>query len=1596
MPILNDTFASYVPQVALRLLASLPEEQLQLPIEVQASGPTVLLFADTSGFTAFTERLAARGPAGAEELTAILNNHFGQLIKLLQEFGGDVVKFAGDALIALWTCGSEAELDDAIMRASTCALEIQHLLARGSSVGLYLAMRLAIGAGNLTSALVGNAGARPELLLAGEALEQIAPFASLVRPGDVALSHACWLRVGARLDCREVTILGDELTTGARPGAPSAPASMASAVASNVATLAPATAKTLTSSTPTSVDSGSHAPVGSLSSAGSGGQAGAGLLAGQSASAASRQQPSEPEGARQLQAVEVRKDDLIQSGGLQLSTPHIELLQATPSTLEFLTSPLKMMSEAAGKAVGAIGEGSEGREGAALALPGLASLHPTHPSKHYVRLIRVMADVPRRPLQALTDEVLLERLVPRFIPRAISSRLNAGQRGWLAELRRVSVLFVKLPGLQKLLPENLPKALEIVSNIQSVVGRFEGSVNKLSLDEKGVCLVAAFGLPPLAHEDDAGRAALCALELRQLLHAAGIRCSIGLTTGRAYCGSVGNERRREYTLMGDVVNVAARLMTSSPDGILCDEATVQAARNLVSFQFVAEIALKGKGKVISAWAPSSRLEQATGEREMVGRQEELTRLAKQLERLIESGEGGVMVLEGEPGMGKSTLVAALSRQAELLNLFTLSGAGSSIDRSATYRPWRSIVSQLLGIDRLASFPERMRQIERMLSHRQELLRLLPLLSGILPIDLPDNDETIGMAGPARADNIRELLVQLVSMAAARLPTWILIEDVHWMDSASWALASHVAQRIPHLVMLLTTRPMAEPLQTDCAQLLALPQTTRIWLEPLQPSDIQSLVCKRLQVRSIPVEVANLIQSRADGQPLFSEELALALRDEGLIVVANGECRLAGDVSRLSKARLPDTVQGIITARLDRLPPEQQLGCKVASVIGRSVEGQQVAEVYPIESDRGRVPLSLQALSVIGFMQEPQPGHFLFKHAITQEVAYNLMSYAQRRALHQRVAEWYEKRYAGELHLHLAVLAYHWELTGNLERTFYYLEKAGEHALRTGADRESAAFFSRALDLLSQQVSKEEQDEQGNPRTSLMVSGRTMESGAAPSVSGTFAAGPSMLNASGMVAAVSRRDELLALAPPERVGHWRRMLADATLGLGDVTRVISQASEAVSLLDEPLPEGTWAWVYLLLWQSAIQFWHVLTPRHWHERPGAVQKRQMEAALACERLSEAYYFRSDVLRMLAVTVKALNLAEGAGEDNGAYRAYAIMGMLVGMFRLHMLAGFYFKLGRAVARRSSDRRGDAIMLYYEAVYQSGYARWEDVIANGSAGLQVSRALGVRYEIGICLTILLLAEYFHGRFPAALALSRELLTEARAASNVQHQSWGHYTAAESLIPLGRLEEAMAELQQAQALFARHDDELSRIIVQGLKALTLARQENWALSLQEADAALALIRRSIPYNWASLEGYAGTAEAYLLLQEHYQRSGDAREILVAHSAREALTALKQFAQLYPIGRPRLHHLLGRTAWLERRRSRARREWERSLGWARRLDMPFEEALTHYDIGRYTQAPVQAGALERAHAIFVHLGCQFHLKAIERLWQQGHEAERAA
>lgn len=654
-----------------------------------------------------------------------------------------------------------------------------------------------------------------------------------------------------------------------------------------------------------------------------------------------------------------------------------------------------------------------------------------------------------------------------YIPMHVLEQESSGRGGWLAELRPMTLLFLQLATFGY--GRSVEAAQEVASVVQEELARHGTTVNKLTVDCHGTAMVAAAGLPPLAHDDDPVRAVRAALAVAARVEALGHCVHIGVAGGRVFCGPVGNGRRREYTVLGRPVNLAARLAAwaageSTTSVVLCDEATFEATRHAVEFDDPRSTTIRGMSAAVTTRrALSHRLHTGDARRPtgpLLGRDAEMRAARSARGRAASGGTAAVIVL-GEPGIGKSRLLVEIAAEAEADGMRTIRSAGDPVERTVPYHAWRRVFETLLGLRDVGTDADRSRRAAAALSSSDR--PLAALLNPVLGLDLPDSPATAALAGDARPASTRALLVALLRRAAG--PMMVVLDDAHWFDSASWALAREAAREVPGFLLLIAARPKSAT-DGDIAELAALPGCHQLRLDPLSDHRVLELATACLGVSTLPDAVAEVLRTRAGGIPFFAQELAYALRDSGRLTVEDGRAVLVGDATTLTDA-VPVTVEAALAARVAALDSRTQLVLKVASVIGPAFSADVVAAVYPIVAERPHLAASLALLVERDLaVVDADASHrgYGFRHALTRDAVYRLMLLSQRQELHRGVAQWYESRPEGIAGLH-AALGYHWSRAGEPDRGSRHLGLASVEALDHGLAREAVDLGLDAAALL---------------------------------------------------------------------------------------------------------------------------------------------------------------------------------------------------------------------------------------------------------------------------------------------------------------------------------------------------------------------------------------------------------------------------------------------------------------------------------------------------------------------------------------------------
>lgn len=654
-----------------------------------------------------------------------------------------------------------------------------------------------------------------------------------------------------------------------------------------------------------------------------------------------------------------------------------------------------------------------------------------------------------------------------YVPPTLYDRFSSGHGAYVADLRLVTPLFIRFTGIDYQAADAATQLDELVRAAQSRIQQYGGYLCEVGVGDKGSEMLALFGAPT-ALENPGLRASYAAnLLLDELPHVQSLH--FGLTCDQLFAGAVGSPMRRAYAVVGDDVNLAARLMSQAgPGDILAD---VRASEMAHEFAWKALTPMRLKGKIapvrVYQLSGSARTTQPLWpDGRFVARENELSALRWALET-EGAHQARILCMVGQPGLGKSHILRKFNDLLMEMGITGLHGGGRSIERQTPYHPWQDIFKDYFALEASETSANRRDKVVGRLSEiAPNLVTHAPLLNDILHLGIPENDFTQSLEPAERHTILGNLTVALLNAWLTEDALALVLDNAQWMDALSWDLVGRVAQQITDypLTILLAMRPHKNRKPAALLQIERMPHSRELLLKPLNEEDTGLLAAETLGADSIPGPIAQLILQKTGGNPFFIKEVAIVLQSSGIIEVVDGAAVLKGDPETL---RLPDTVQGIVRTRIDQLPPDQQTLLKVAAVLGPQFQYRTLRAIQPLRLSEPALRASLDALDSMDLHCIEQTEHdakYAFQYAITRELAYNALSFSQRHQLHGAVARWYEMEYGADLAPHYGLLVHHWRAAEVLERERVYTYLAGTRAAEQYANDDAIAYLSRTLEI----------------------------------------------------------------------------------------------------------------------------------------------------------------------------------------------------------------------------------------------------------------------------------------------------------------------------------------------------------------------------------------------------------------------------------------------------------------------------------------------------------------------------------------------------
>lgn len=671
---------------------------------------------------------------------------------------------------------------------------------------------------------------------------------------------------------------------------------------------------------------------------------------------------------------------------------------------------------------------------------------------------------------------ILELFKP-YVPKAVTSRILEGKESLPSERSEATIIFIDIRGFTKLADQLDPeKATEIINNIfEPIVGlidKYGGSINKFLGDG----LMAIFGTP-FSHEDDPERAARASLEIMKSIEENGkikignkvksLKARIGINTGLCISGEIGSASRKEFTVIGDTVNLASRLQENSmPGKILIGEKTFRRITDSFIISYPRKLKIKGKKDLVSVYTLKgekkkiSFLEQKEKSYSpFMGRGKELNILLEALKKSYHS-KGQIIEISGELGIGKSRLIYELTKDSTAKEFNILSSNCSSWEESKPYAPLKEIFTKIFGI----KFDDDIKEINRKIENKireidSSLLFASSYFSRLLSSKVKSLEEIMEQSKEESNLFIRVLKKLLLSFSSQK-PLLIIIEDVQWIDDASADFLIQCSKELKEYPILLICS-----LRESLKKRESIIGAKRIKLSPLKNTESDKLISLLIKENDIYQSMKDKIISTANGNPLFVEEIVRGIEERRLSAEKD---RLGNYTEIFADFQIPDTVQSIARARIDLLPVGLKEILYQASVLGSYIEIKLLQKITNLED---KVLLeTMKKLRKHEFIEEVKAApqlqrYFAFTHSLIQEIAYDSLLFKTRRSLHTKIGAAMEEMYLSKIDAKVEELAHHFKNSDDKEKAVFYLNKAGDKAQSLYAFKNAINYYLDNIKIL---------------------------------------------------------------------------------------------------------------------------------------------------------------------------------------------------------------------------------------------------------------------------------------------------------------------------------------------------------------------------------------------------------------------------------------------------------------------------------------------------------------------------------------------------
>ncbi|MDA2919696.1 tetratricopeptide repeat protein [Desulfobacterota bacterium AH_259_B03_O07] len=664
-----------------------------------------------------------------------------------------------------------------------------------------------------------------------------------------------------------------------------------------------------------------------------------------------------------------------------------------------------------------------------------------------------------------------------YIPKDLKDKILETRSSIEGERKLVTVLFADVKGStsigEHLDPEELRTIIEKSYEISlNEIHRFEGTVNQFLGDG----FMALFGAP-IAHEDHAIRGIHSALAIQNSMASYSdelkkdrdidFKMRVGINTGTVVVGNIGDDLKMDYTALGDTVNLASRMeQIAKPGNIMVSESTYKIAKDYFNFKSLGALDIKGKKKPVSVYEVIEPIEEEKtrleisrehGFTKFIGRAREIEVLRDSFARSKE-GQGQAITIIGDAGMGKSRLLYEFRKLLEDENILYLEGRCISYGKSISYLPVIDIIKKRFRIDKLDTETTIRKKIEKGIGDIDPNLEVgIPFLFDILSIEI---EARILKSLDVREKRKRtlETIKNIILADSALRPLIVVVENLHWIDSASEEFLTFLIDNLPssRIMLILTSRPGYSAKWSE--------KSYHVQIAPsrLSNKEVEEMIKSILGNQEITQGLIKLVTDKADGIPFYVEEIIKSFTEGGIIERGEDVYSLKKGIAEVD---VPDAIQDIIMARIDRLEENLKGTMQYASVIGREFSYKLLKELMEIGDELQDYLTQLKGLELVYEKSIFPDLEYRFKHSLTHDVAYNSLLIKKRKELHGRIGEIVEDLYGDKLEENYELLAYHYGRSNRDAKAVAYLTLAGDKSAKIYSTEDAISYYDEALSKL---------------------------------------------------------------------------------------------------------------------------------------------------------------------------------------------------------------------------------------------------------------------------------------------------------------------------------------------------------------------------------------------------------------------------------------------------------------------------------------------------------------------------------------------------